>query len=139
VSVAPGQDGCARSALVYGIENVADARPERIEPVMLCGRMFGLEATDDDGTRLVLDRHRLFESSVLLVVPPHPKHDRTVQVAGAYGGARRDKDEARNVRKRERPFDLALRSFRRIQEPFDDEARHVRRKQGRPVLPVCGL
>lgn len=29
----------------------------------------------------------------------HRKHDRDVQVAGAYGGARRDKHEARHVRK----------------------------------------
>lgn len=82
----------------YVIENVEDARPELVEPVMLCGRMFGLSATDVDGTPLVMDRHRLFESSVLLMAPPHMPHDRTVQVAGAYGGARRDKDEARNVR-----------------------------------------
>lgn len=85
----------------YIMENVADARPELEEPVMLCGRMFGLGAIDDDGTPLVLDRHRLFEANpgLTLDVPPHPKHDRSVQVAGAYGGARRDKVEARTVRK----------------------------------------
>lgn len=81
------------------IENVADARKELRSPVLLCGRMFGLEATDDDGTRLVLDRHRLFETNWPLLVPEHPKHDRTLQVAGVYGGARRDKVEARTVRK----------------------------------------
>lgn len=83
----------------YVIENVADAMSELRNPVMLCGRMFGLGAVDDDGTPLVLDRHRLFESSVALLVPPHPKHDRGAQVAGVYGGARRDKHEARFVRK----------------------------------------
>jgi DNA (cytosine-5)-methyltransferase 1 len=83
----------------YVIENVEDARAELHEPVMLCGRMFGLSAIDSDGTPLVLDRHRLFESSLLLLVAPHVKHDPSLQVAGAYGGARRDKDEARNVRK----------------------------------------
>lgn len=83
----------------YVIENVADARPELRDPVLLCGRQFGLHATDDDGTPLVMDRHRLFESSTFLMVPPHPKHDPSVQVAGSYGGARRDKDEARLVRK----------------------------------------
>ena len=67
--------------------------------MMLCGRMFGLSAIDDDGTPLVMDRHRLFESNLLLMAPPHPKHDRSVQVAGAYGGARRDKVEARTVRR----------------------------------------
>lgn len=96
--------GATREALEivgkpYIIENVADARRELIDPVLLCGRMFGLGAVDDDGTPLVLDRHRLFESSIPLDVPEHRKHDRTVQVAGAYGGARRDKAEARHVRK----------------------------------------
>lgn len=98
--------GATREALQiigrpYVIENVADARTELIDPVMLCGRMFSLGAADEDGTWLVLDRHRLFEggNGVVLTAPPHLKHDRNVQVAGAYGGARRDKDEARHVRK----------------------------------------
>lgn len=84
----------------YVIENVEDARSELRDPVLLCGRMFNLGAVDDDGTPLVLDRHRLFESPLLLRSPmPHAKHDRTLQVAGAYSGARRDKTEAREVRK----------------------------------------
>lgn len=83
----------------YVIENVADARPELIEPIMLCGRMFGLSARDDDGTALVMDRHRLFETSWGMEQPEHPKHRRDVQVAGSYGGARRDKHEARHIRR----------------------------------------
>lgn len=83
----------------YVIENVYDAGPELRSPLLLCGRMFGLGATDDDGTPLVLDRHRLFECSVFLLAPPHPTHDMRLQVAGVYGGARRDKVEARLVRK----------------------------------------
>jgi DNA (cytosine-5)-methyltransferase 1 len=83
----------------YVIENVADARPELLNPVLLCGRQFGLTATDDDGTPLVMDRHRMFETSFPLMAPEHPKHDRSVQVAGSYGGARRDKREAREIRK----------------------------------------
>lgn len=83
----------------YVIENVEDAKPELRAPLLLCGRMFDLTATDTDGTRLVMDRHRLFESNVAMLAPPHMKHDRTVQVAGAYGGARRDKVEAREIRK----------------------------------------
>ncbi|MDM8084718.1 hypothetical protein QUV83_08085 [Cellulomonas cellasea] len=88
--------------LPYVIENVADAKPELVNPVLYCGRMFGLGATDTDGTPLVVDRHRLFEASPdLLILPPgpHVKHDKSVQVAGAYGGARRDKREAREVRR----------------------------------------
>lgn len=97
--------GATREALQivgkpYVIENVEDARPELIDPLLLCGRMFDLTAIDTDGTYVVLDRHRLFESNLLLLPPvEHQAHDRTVQVAGAYGGARRDKHEARHVRK----------------------------------------
>lgn len=85
--------------LPYVIENVEDAKPELLNPMLLCGRMFGLSATDDDGTPLVMDRHRLFESNAPMLAPEHLKHDRSLQVAGAYGGARRNKDEARHVRK----------------------------------------
>lgn len=44
------------------IENVPGA-PLR-KPIMLCGAMFGLRSY----------RHRLFESSVPLIAPPHQKH-----------------------------------------------------------------
>lgn len=88
------------SGLPYVIENVEDAGDELLEPALLCGRMFGLGATDDDGTPLVLDRHRLFESNVALTVPQHRKHSKKplpgtppcacgkthFQVAGLYGG-----------------------------------------------------
>lgn len=72
------------------IENVEQARRQMVDPIMLCGRMFGLEADDADGARLVLDRHRLFESNVPLVAPAHPTHG-SEQVAGVYGGSRRAK------------------------------------------------
>lgn len=94
------------AGIPYVIENVEDARPELRDPVLLCGRMFNLTAIDDDGTRLTLDRHRLFEiHGFPIMAPEHVPHDwRTnrrdgIQVAGSYGGARRDKDEARYVRK----------------------------------------
>lgn len=80
---------CA-TGLPWVIENVEQAAAELVNPVLLCGRMFGLEALDADGTPLVLDRHRLFESNVLLTPPAHPTHDAR-QVAGVYGGARRAK------------------------------------------------
>lgn len=70
------------------IENVEQARSQMVDPIMLCGRMFGLGALDEDGEPLVLDRHRLFESNVPLVAPTHPKHGNE-QVAGVYGGSRR--------------------------------------------------
>lgn len=87
------------AGIPYVIENVADAKRELLNPALLCGRMFGLTAADDDGTPLVMDRHRLFESNVFLMVPDHETHDKRVQVAGSYGGARRDKWEAKHVRK----------------------------------------
>lgn len=105
VSRYPRLIGATREALLmvgrpFVIENVADARPELRDPVLLCGRMFNLTATDDDGTPLVLDRHRLFECPGFApMVPEHLPHDRSLQVAGSYGGARRDKREAREVRK----------------------------------------
>lgn len=99
--IAAGRDAQQATGLPYVIENVEDARPELVDPIMLCGRQFGLGATDTDGTPLVLDRHRLFEggNGLTLTAPAHPPHDITRQVAGAYGGARRDKVEARTIRK----------------------------------------
>lgn len=72
------------------IENVEQARSQMVDPIMLCGRMFGLGAEDADGEWLTLDRHRLFESNVPLSAPLHPKHGQQ-QVAGVYGGSRRAK------------------------------------------------
>jgi DNA (cytosine-5)-methyltransferase 1 len=81
----------------YVIENVY--RAPMPEPIILCGTMFDLTAVDDDGTVLHLKRHRKFESSEFLYLPRPCYHPRGVQWAGAYGGARRDKREARDVRR----------------------------------------
>lgn len=99
--IAATRDLLEQTGRPWLIENVEDAKPELRTPALLCGRMFGLEAIDTDGTPLVLDRHRLFETStdLALLTPPHMPHDRRVQVAGVYGGARRDKVEARTIRK----------------------------------------
>lgn len=98
--------GATREAMLahpgpWSIENVAQARAEMIDPVTLCGTMFGLHATDDDGTPLEMWRHRLFETSpeVRLEPPTSCRHGwHSVQVAGSYGGARSDKHEARLIR-----------------------------------------
>jgi DNA (cytosine-5)-methyltransferase 1 len=58
--------------LPYVIENVPGA--PLIEPVVLCGRMFGLE----------LYRHRLFEASFPIEVPAHPEHDVPTSRAGHW-------------------------------------------------------
>lgn len=83
----------------YVIENVAQARSEMHDPMLLCGTMFGLSAVDDDGTPLEMWRHRLFESNVPLAPAGTCDHGwHSPQVAGSYGGARRDKVEARSIR-----------------------------------------
>lgn len=48
----------------YVIENVMGARRQMVGPIMLCGSMFPLRTY----------RHRLFESSMVLTPPRHPKH-----------------------------------------------------------------
>lgn len=77
---------------IWVIENVEQARSQMVDPILLCGRMFALEAFDEDDMPLVLDRHRLFESNFPLEAPVHQKHDGR-QVAGVYGGSRRAKRE----------------------------------------------
>ena len=54
-----------KSGKPWVIENVVGA-PVHAGPAMLCGLMFGLKVL----------RHRLFETSFLLMMPSHPKHPR---------------------------------------------------------------
>jgi DNA (cytosine-5)-methyltransferase 1 len=56
----------------YVIENVEEAL--LINPIMLCGRMFGLE----------LYRHRMFESNVGLAPRRHPPHLKPTSKAGHH-------------------------------------------------------
>src|SRR5690606_10968775 len=78
--------------LPYVIENVKDAGPEMVAPVALCGCMFDLSTIDTDGIRIHLQRLRLFETGGFTLKPPRPcDHSAHEWVAGAYGGARRDK------------------------------------------------
>jgi DNA (cytosine-5)-methyltransferase 1 len=63
----------------YVIENVIGA--PLINPIMLCGEMFGLKVL----------RHRLFECSFPIEQPKHPKHKGTVSggdYIGVYTGGR---------------------------------------------------
>ena len=69
---------------VEGAMHLGELRPD----LLLCGRMFGLEADDLDGEHLTLDRHRVFEASFPIPQPEHPIHGQE-QVAGVYGGGRR--------------------------------------------------
>ena len=54
----------------YIIENVVGSKLEC--PICLCGTMFGLRVF----------RHRLFESSILLLQPPHSTHRERIKPAG---------------------------------------------------------
>lgn len=88
-----------RTGLPYVIENVKDAGPEMIDPVGLCGCMFDMNTVDTDGVTIHLQRLRLFETNWPLTAPRACDHSAHDWVAGAYGGARRDKYEAKYVRK----------------------------------------
>jgi DNA (cytosine-5)-methyltransferase 1 len=68
----------------YVIENVVGA--PLIDPLLLCGTMFGLVMGDGE-----LRRHRLFESSIPLCTPGCCQHtaSRTIGVYGNSGGRRR--------------------------------------------------
>lgn len=95
--ITPGRELLNDTGLPWVMENVAKAPLRR--DLVLCGSMFDLTAVDTDGTTLHLRRHRVFESNVPLSAPRPCSHPRGVQVAGVYGGARKDKVEARTVRK----------------------------------------
>jgi len=88
-----------KTGLPYVIENVKDAGPEMVDPVGLCGCMFDLSAVDTDGVTIHLQRLRLFETNWGMTAPRVCDHSTHEWVAGAYGGARRDKYEAKYVRK----------------------------------------
>jgi DNA (cytosine-5)-methyltransferase 1 len=94
--ITPGRELLNATGRPWVMENVPKAplRPD----MTLCGSMFGLTAADTDGTVLYLRRHRVFESNVNLRAPRLCFHPPGVQWAGVYGGARKDKAEARNVR-----------------------------------------
>jgi DNA (cytosine-5)-methyltransferase 1 len=89
--VGPVRERLIQTGLPWVIENVEGAPLD--DPVLLCGEMFDLSYEDDDGTPLVLRRHRLFETS-FFVVPPKHVHS-GIRVAGVYGGgvSRRSPDD----------------------------------------------
>jgi DNA (cytosine-5)-methyltransferase 1 len=98
--IEPVRELLVASGLPYVMENVVGA--PLIDPVVLCGASFNLTATDDDGTRLVLKRHRLFESNVLLLGQPcacQAYKRRGYKVGGAYGGGSVDRQHAQFVRR----------------------------------------
>ena len=71
--VEPTRDALKATGKIYIIENVPGA--PLIEPIMLCGEMFGLKVF----------RHRLFEISIFLLAPSHPRHPKH-STTNAYRG-----------------------------------------------------
>lgn len=98
-SIPPIREALQSVGVPYVIENVRDAAWDMLDPVALCGCMFGLSTIDTDGIEIHLKRERLFETNWPLVAPRACNHDGIEWFAGAYGGARRDKYEAKYVRK----------------------------------------
>lgn len=97
--VGPTRELLKQTGRPYIIENVVGA--PLLNPTTLCWSMFYESGSvlDDDGTPLRMERHRLFETDFPLTTPRADDHPKDVQVAGSYGGARRDKWEAKHIRK----------------------------------------
>ncbi len=70
--VAPTRDLLIANRKPWVIENVPGS--PLMDPVTLCGHMFGLE----------LYRHRLFETSFLMLEPEHPEHTVPASKAGHW-------------------------------------------------------
>jgi DNA (cytosine-5)-methyltransferase 1 len=71
--IEPTRQRLIESGLPYVIENVPGA--PLVNPVMLCGSMFGLKVR----------RHRLFESNLHLVAPGPCRHKEQGKPVGVYG------------------------------------------------------
>ena len=97
--IGPTRDALIATGKPWVIENVVGA--PLIDATTLCWSMFCKAGSviDDDGTPLRMERHRQFETNWTLHSPCKCAHPKGVQVAGSYGGARRDKWEAKHVRK----------------------------------------
>lgn len=99
--VAPVRAALVDTGLPWVMENVVGA--PLLNPLTLCGAEFGLTADDVDGRPLVLKRHRLFESNVLLYgaggcACAHYRA-RGYKVGGVYGGGSDHRDHAEQVRR----------------------------------------
>jgi DNA (cytosine-5)-methyltransferase 1 len=81
--IAPTRALLMRSGKPYCIENVVGA--PLIDPITLCGSMFGLRTPDGAELR----RHRLFEASFPFAAPSPCQHNG--QVVGIYGAHVRDR------------------------------------------------
>jgi DNA (cytosine-5)-methyltransferase 1 len=85
--ISPTRDLLAASGVPYAIENVVGA--PLINPIMLCGTMFGLETP----CGAELQRHRLVEASFPILAPAC-QHRPGANVIGIYGGHYRNRRRA---------------------------------------------
>jgi len=93
--IEPTRELLQATGLPYVMENVVGAPMATV--VELCGASFGLTATDLDGMPLVLRRHRLFESNVMLMQQPCECRDfkaKGFRVGGVYGGGPSNRDKS---------------------------------------------
>ena len=91
--VEPTRELLIASGLPYVMENVEGA--PLLNPLMICGSMFRMRATDTDGLEVWLKRHRLFESNVYLLAPGQCDHPRDILCAGVYGNGSPSRDAAK--------------------------------------------
>lgn len=98
-SIPPIREALEFTGKPYVLENVTDAAWDMRDPIALCGCMFDLSTIDTDGIRIHLKRERMFETNWGLTAPRPCDHDGIEWWAGAYGGARRDKYEAKFIRR----------------------------------------
>jgi len=82
--IAPTRALLQASGIPYTIENVVGA--PLIDPILLCGTMFGLRMASGHELR----RHRIFEMSFAVTAPPC-QHTPGAPVVGIYGGHFRDR------------------------------------------------
>jgi DNA (cytosine-5)-methyltransferase 1 len=97
--VAQTRELLQKTGLPYVLENVIGAKMPG--SIVLCGASFDLTATDEDGSSLVLKRHRQFESNIPLMTRPCDCAEYKRQgykIGGVYGGGSRDRNHAENVR-----------------------------------------
>lgn len=96
--IAPTRDALNATGKPWVIENVVGA--PLINATALTWPMFYEPGSvlDDDDTPLTMLRERRFESNIPLTAPTPRTIPTGSQIAGSYGGARRDKLEARTIR-----------------------------------------
>lgn len=97
--VAPTRELLKSTGLPYVLENVVGAKMPG--SIIVCGAALDLVAEDEDGSPLVLKRHRQFESNLPLVGTGCKCAEykaRGYKVAGVYGGGSKSREHAEQVR-----------------------------------------